>query len=143
MMRDNIKLYENFSSFSHSCPLCSKSGHFFQNCSKLHHIPDKKFLISRLTHFKQQTREKTLKRRKLKKSNFRKIFLKINETALKYKKINVEDSLSEFKEEESKESDTPLKIEEDLLHEKKLSFPSMEIPQDGQKIQDYPNFLLV
>lgn len=112
MMRDNIKLYNNFSSFSQSCPLCSKPDQFFQNCSKLHYIPDRQFLISRLNHFQIQNRHLN-NRRKLKKFNSRKNFSKINKATLKIK----EDSSSELSEEESK-------------HNKKESFPSIEMIQE-------------
>ena len=69
MLRDNIKLYQNYSSFSYNCPLCSKPDHFFQNCPKLHHIPDNNFLISHFNHCTSQTRAKIIRKRK--KMNFR------------------------------------------------------------------------
>ena len=108
MIRDNIKLYQNFSSFGQTCPLCSKPDQFFQNCSKLHFIPDRQFLISRLNRIQFQNRDKLNNGRKLKKLNSRKNLSKIITAT---SKIKEEDSSSESSEVDSK-------------YEKKESFPS-------------------
>lgn len=124
MMRDNIKLYQNFSSFSHRCPLCSKSDHFFNNCPKLHHIPNRNFLFSRLNHFQFQPRDKNPNFRKLKKSNFR-CFSQMN------MKINEENNLLELKEEKQEEIIVSRNISGDSFQE---GFSSMEFPQETQNL---------
>ena len=100
MIRDNIKLSQNFSSFFNKCPLCLKSNHFVQNCSKVHHIPDKNFLISKLNNSKHQIRIDQICIRKLKRSNFRKFLSDTQYKAMAFQKNMDEEKCSEYSEPE-------------------------------------------
>lgn len=100
MIRDNIKLSQNFTSFYYKCPLCAKPNHFVQNCSKVHHIPDKNFLISKLNNSKHQIRIDQIQIRKLKRSNFRKFLSATQFKALAFQKIMDEEKFSECSEPE-------------------------------------------
>lgn len=56
MMMDDIKIYEKYDCFYSSCQACFKKSHLINQCSKIHYIPDKKFIISRLNYQKNQVR---------------------------------------------------------------------------------------
>lgn len=56
MMMDDIKIYEKYDCFYSSCQACFKKSHLINQCSKIHYIPDKKFIISKLNYQKNQVR---------------------------------------------------------------------------------------
>ena len=131
MLRDNIKLYQNYSSFSYFCPLCSKSDHFFQNCPKLHYNPDSDFLISHFNHCKSQTRAKIIRNRR--KMNFRSNYSDILLASIRIKaKIydDVKNNSLDLSEDEKEENFQIRKIsdEENTYNneEIKLSFQSLD-----------------
>ena len=131
MLRDNIKLYQNYSSFSYNCPLCSKPDHFFQNCPKLHHIPDNNFLISHFNHCKSQTRAKIIRYRK--KMNFRSNYSNIFLASIRINAKmcdDVKNNSMDLSEEEKEENFQIRKIsdQENTYNneEAKLSFQSLD-----------------
>lgn len=56
MMRDEMKLYQNYEPANLRCSSCLKSNHLLHQCSYVHYIPDKKFLIQRHNYSEKQTR---------------------------------------------------------------------------------------
>lgn len=56
MIRDEMKLYQNYESGNLRCSACMKSNHILQQCTYVHYIPDKKFLIRRHNYTEMQTR---------------------------------------------------------------------------------------
>ena len=92
MIRDNMKLYKNFSTFFNNCHLCSKPNHFFTTCPLLHHFPDKDFLISKLNYSQPQIRTENKCIRKLKRTNAFKFLSKIRQQALEFQTNNDEDA---------------------------------------------------
>ena len=103
MMSDKIKLSQDFSMLLYyKCPLCSKPNHFIDSCSKVHFIPEKNFLISRLNYSKPNVRFEQILNRKLKKSNFRIYCSVIREKALDFQKNFEENSDNESGEFQSR-----------------------------------------
>lgn len=104
MIRDNIKLSQNFSMLFYNCPICSRPNHFVNNCSKVHHIPDKNFIISKLNHSQPQVRLEQILIRKLKRSNFRNSLSDWQNRAFDLQKKLYDDKNSEDSDFESREA---------------------------------------
>lgn len=66
MMMDDIKIYEKYECFFSSCQACFNKSHLINQCSKIHYIPDKKFMISKLNYQKTQERSENPRFRKKK-----------------------------------------------------------------------------
>ena len=136
MMRDNLKLYQNFSSFFYNCPFCSKKAHFLKNCSKLHYIPNKSFLISKLNFSEPNKNKNVLFQRKQRHYNFRKHLTKIQRSSFYIQKDLDEEENMVMGTYEEINFDLP-KIsskEEKEEEEKKMSIP--KIPLDFEKLSD-------
>ena len=100
MIRDNMKLYNDFSTVFNNCQLCSKPNHFFTTCPLLHHFPDKHYLISKLNYSQPQIRTEKQCIRKLKRTNSFKFLSKIRQKALEFQTNIDEDAVSGFFEQE-------------------------------------------
>lgn len=105
MMKDKIKNYRNLQEFQKKCLICHNNvAHLSNECSKIHYIPNKDFLIKRLNYSKPQIRKESFKKRKkfrfqtLKNLNITQFF------SSKFMK-NQEESKNEFSD--SEEDDTP------------------------------------
>lgn len=137
MMRDNTKLYGNFASFFYNCPFCSKKAHFLKDCSKLHYIPNKNFLISRLNFSEPHKNTKVIVQRKLKRYNFRRYLTKIQRSSFYIQKDLDEEENMVMGTYEEINFDLPKissKEEKKEEEEKKLSIP--KIPIDFEKLTD-------
>ena len=55
-MRDKIKIYNNFECFDANCSSCGKKAHFAFECPRIHYMPNRDFLIRRLTYSAPQKR---------------------------------------------------------------------------------------
>ena len=49
-MRDKLRIYNNFECFDAKCSACGKKEHFAFECPKVHYMPNRDFLIRRLTY---------------------------------------------------------------------------------------------
>ena len=128
MIRDNMKLYKNFSSFSNNCNLCSKKpNHFYSTCPLLHYFPDKHFLISKLNYSKPQIRTEQKYKRSLKRTNVLKLLSIIQHKTFEYhKEKNEEDVGSEVFEQENQEGSVSSleKIDDNELNTNEVQFSS-------------------
>ena len=55
-MRDKIKIYNTFECFDAKCSSCGKKTHFAFECPRIHYMPNRDFLIRRLTFSAPQKR---------------------------------------------------------------------------------------
>ena len=67
MIKDQIKLYGDFSEFHTKCLCCEKSSHTFCHCPIIHYMADRDFLIKKSIFSKEQIRTKDFLRKKSKK----------------------------------------------------------------------------
>lgn len=56
MIRDKMKLYEQFTDLEHLCRFCRKGEHYLRDCTKFHYLPDRDFLIKRMNFSAEQPR---------------------------------------------------------------------------------------
>ena len=69
-LKDQIKLYSNYSKIYMKCACCKKNTHIYNDCPLIHYIPDADFLIKRQIFPHSQERG-TFPRKKQKKFNAR------------------------------------------------------------------------
>ena len=122
MIRDNINLSQNFSMFFYNCPICSKPNHFVRDCSKVHHIPEKSFIISKVNHSQPQVRFEQVLIRKLKRSNFRNLLSDVQNRALELQNKLNDDKNSEDSDFESRDAHSRTLDNLDLEEQKVSSF---------------------
>ena len=135
MMRDNIKLYQNFSSFFYNCPFCSKNAHFLKNCSKLHYIPNKSFLISKFNFSEPHKNSKVIIQRKQKRYNFRRYLTKIQRCSFNIQKdLDEEENMVMGTYEEINFDLPKISSKEENEEEEKTIIP--KIPMDFEKHSD-------
>ena len=103
MMRDNMKLYKKFSNFFGNCHLCSKPDHFFTDCSILHFVPDRNFIISKLNFSQPQIRSEKKYLRNPKKFKVLNSLTEIQDSAFEFQKNIDEEKASDCSEQESRD----------------------------------------
>ena len=129
MMRDNIKLYQNFSYFFYRCPFCYKNNHFLKNCPNLHYMPNKDFLISKFNFSQPQLNKNKFSQRKNKRCHFKKYPPRIQRKEAVDEDLMIE-SYEEICIDSLKNSSNELKYEE----EEKID--PMKIALDWEKLSN-------
>ena len=106
MIKDQIKIYEDFDEMKYTCNICFKKTHFSHHCGKIQYIPDKDFLIKRFNYSGFQPRSINPYSRTSKKKFHAVLSLTmIQLAAVKFYKIIEEDlSISECSISEENES---------------------------------------
>ena len=63
MIQDQIKIYKNYEYFNGSCSCCFKKSHLIDDCPKINYIPNKNFLVNKITysHFQDRMSNKQAK----------------------------------------------------------------------------------
>jgi len=85
MIRDQIMLYNNCQSLRLRCSACGSLDHLIKNCSLLHFVPDIEKIVKRYEFYRDQPRIPNPRALK-KKPNGRKLFKRMQKTALRIQK---------------------------------------------------------
>ena len=85
MIRDQIMLYNNCQSLRLRCSACGSLDHLVKTCGLLHFVPDVEKIIKRYEFYKDQPRKPT-PRGLRKKPNGRKLFKRMQKTAMRIQK---------------------------------------------------------
>lgn len=101
MMKDKIRILTDYSAFDYKCPFCKKTDHLFFECSKLHFIPDRDFLIKKLNFSVAQMRTKPFFRRRTRKINALFQNFNIHLASLKINEIEDEEDEDDIEEEQN------------------------------------------
>jgi hypothetical protein len=104
MMKDQTKLYNDFSCFNGKCLICSKTSHLIDTCPVINYIPNTDFLLKKVYYSVDQNRDQFS--RKHKKFKVLHNYRIIQSKAAKIMEKNDDHSFSEAS---SVEEDEPLK----------------------------------
>ena len=101
MMKDKIRILKDYSVFDYKCPFCNKKDHLFFECSKLHFIPDRDFLIKKINFSVEQVRIKPFFRQRTRKINALFQNFNIHLASLKINEIEDDEDEDDIEEEQS------------------------------------------
>lgn len=101
MMKDKIRILKDYSPFDYKCPFCNKAHHLFFECSKLHFVPDRDFLIKKLNFSVAQVRTKPFYRRRTRKINALFQNFNIHLASLKINEIEDDEDEDDIEEEQN------------------------------------------
>ena len=101
MMKDKIRILKDYSAFDYKCPFCNKTDHLYFECSKLHFIPDRDFLIKKLNFSVAQVRTRPFFRRRTRKINALFQNFNIHLASLKINEIEEDEDEDDMEEEQN------------------------------------------
>ena len=132
-IKDQINLYQNFTSLYQKCPLCNENQHIPTECPMMHLVVCRSRIISRHNYTEIQKRIKGVPRKRLKICHALKNFEKHENLAQKlHQRLNFEE------DEENETSDD--KLSSDNENNIMLSKPSEENMTNNSKPDDSPKF---